>query len=177
MRVFHHALQLLIVAFAALQSPALYACECAEPEFRSALKYASVVFRGTVVQIDHLNPIQPPDAGNDKQDGVAPVAIPRDVDDQTLITFKVTAGWKGSVTETMKVFAVARPSMCDGYRFRQNVEYVVYASTNLDQNWEALQPFKQAAFIYDVADCPLRIRTDVATEVRRLGRPSRRFPK
>ena len=165
------------MAFVVLLSPVLYACECAESKFGDALKYAAVVFRGTVVRIDHLNPIQPPDAGNDKQDGVALVAIPRNVDDQTLITFKAIAGWKGSVTETMKVFAIAQPSMCDGYRFRPNVEYVVYASKNLNQNWEELQPFKQGAFIYDVAECPLRIRTDVAMEVRRLGRPSRRFPR
>ena len=166
-----------MVAFVALSSPTLYACECAEPKFGDSLKYAAVVFRGTVVRIDHLNPIQPPDAANDKQDAVALVAIPRNVDDQTLITFKVTAAWKGSVTETLKVFAVARPSMCDGYRFRPNVEYVVYASKNLNQNWEELQSYKQGAFIYDVAECPLRIRTDIAAEGRRLGRPARRFPK
>jgi hypothetical protein len=177
MRVLHPELRLLTVAFVALSSPILYACDCAEPKFRDALKDAAVVFRGTVVRIDHLNPIQPPDAGNDKQNGVALVAIPRNVDDQTLITFKTIAGWKGSVTATMKVFVVAQPSMCDGYRFLPNVEYVVYASKNLNQYWAELQPFKQGAFIYDVAECPLRIRTDVAMEVRRLGRPSQRFPK
>ena len=85
--------------------------------------------------------------------------------------------WPGSATETMRVFAVARPSMCDGYRFRANVEYVVYASKNLNQSWEALQLYKQDAFIFDVAECPLRIRTDVAKEVWRLESPSRRFPR
>src|SRR5690242_1120123 len=132
MRVLGPAVRLMIVAFVARSGPTLYACECAELKFGDALKYAAVVFRGTVVRIDHLNPIQPLDAGNDKQNGIALVAIPRNVDDQALMTFKVTAAWKGSVTETMKVFAVARPSMCDGYRFRPNVEYVVYASKNLN---------------------------------------------
>lgn len=170
-------MRFLIGAFVALSSPTLVACECAEVKFGDALKHAAIVFRGTVVRIDHLNPIQPTDDGNEKQNGGAVAAIPRSVDDQTLVTFKVTAGWKGSVTAMMKVFAVARPSMCDGYRFRPNVEYVVYASKNLNQNWEELQRFKQGAIIYDVADCPLRIRTDVATEVRRLGLPPRRFPR
>src|SRR5260221_14475898 len=99
MCVVRPAIRFLIVAFVGLSSPTLYACECAEVRFGDALKHAAIVFRGTGVRIDHLNPIQPPDTGNEKQNVVALVAIPRSVDDQTLVTFKVTAARKGSVTE------------------------------------------------------------------------------
>src|ERR1700755_3635340 len=48
-----------VVAAVALSGPNLYACECVQPTFGDALKHASVVFQGTVVRVDHLNPIQP----------------------------------------------------------------------------------------------------------------------
>ena len=176
MRAVRPTLTHLAVAAGALLGPKLYACECAQAKLGDALKLASVVLRGTVVRIDHLNPIQPPQTGDDKQK-VALVAIPRSADDQTLVTFKVTASWKEPVTESVKLFAVARPSMCDGYQFHLNTEYVVYASKNLNQNWEDLKLFSQGAFVYDIAECPLRVRTDVRAEVRRLGRLSQRFPQ
>jgi len=117
-----------------------------------------------------MNPI-PPAAGTDGR--VKLVPIPRATDDETLVTFHVTAAWKGPATTVLKVYAIARPSMCAGYKFRENTEYVVYASNNLDQNGDWLKPFSNGAIVYDIAECPLRVRTDVLAEVDRLG-PSRR---
>jgi hypothetical protein len=177
MRHTGYMLMILTTASIVIGGSLVYGCECIELTVADAFKHAAVVFQGTVVQIDHLNPIQPPDAIDGQHGPVALVPMPRSVNDQTLVTFSVTTAWKGPVTEAMKVFAVARPSMCDGYRFQPKVEYIVYASKNLDQNWKELQPFKKGAFVYDVADCPLRVRTDVAAEAGRLAAPLRRFSK
>jgi hypothetical protein len=108
----------------------LAACECAELFKRQAFKYAAVVFRGRVTKIDHMNPIEPPRG----TDGAVKLAsIPRSRDDHTLVTFQVTASWKGPVTRTLEIFATARPSMCDGYKFKEDTEYVVYATRNLNR--------------------------------------------
>lgn len=124
------------------------------------------MFRGRVVRIDHMNPIEP----SPSDDGpVKLTSIPRAIDDETLVTFRVTTSWKGPVTPILKVYATARPSMCDGYKFKEGTEYVVYATKNLDQNWGELSRFSNGDLVYDIADCPLRVRTDVDAEVGRLG--------
>src|SRR5260370_35975330 len=152
------------VAAASIQS--LAACECAEPSKRQAFKDAVVVFRGKVTKIDHMNPIE----WHGEGDGAVKLAsIPRATDDQTLVTFHVTTSWKGPVTPILKVYATARPSMCDGYKFNEDTEYVVYATNNLSPNWEELKRFSNGDLVYEVGQCPLRVRTDVAAEVGRLG--------
>src|ERR1700730_16789366 len=95
MRTFRPAPRHVIITFVALSSPNLFACECAESRVGDALKHALVAFRGTVVRIDHLNPIQPTDADR-RQLGAAagdnPVKLapmPRTVDDHTLATFQI----------------------------------------------------------------------------------------
>ncbi len=128
----------LILILASLPVPSLRACQCAETKLGKAFEHAAVVFRGRVIRIDHLKTIQPSKSGDAKESQVALAAVPRGVDDHNLVTFRITAVWRGSAAETMRVFAVARPSMCDGYRFQLASEYVVYASKNLDQNWEEL---------------------------------------
>ncbi len=164
-----------IITGIVLHGHALFACECAEGTQREALRYAAVVFRGTVTNIEHLNPIVPREGR--PADAVKLVPIPRNIDDHTLVTFRVRQGWKGRITPTIRVFAVARPSMCDGYRFQIKSEYVVYASKNLNPDWDELQPFKDGGVIFDVAECPLRVRTDVLSEVRRLGRAQTEYPE
>jgi hypothetical protein len=158
--------RLPIAVLAVMFSTRLLGCECAELRQQVAFKYAVVVFQGTVTHIDHLNPIdeQP------KTGAVQGVPIPREVDDHTVATFRVTRAWKGPVKNGIKVYATARPSMCDGYKFKDGVEYVVYASLNLHPEWEELKPYSQGATIYGIDDCPLRIRTDLNAESIRLGR-------
>ena len=65
--------------------------------------------------------------------------------------------------------------MCDGYKFKEDTEYVVYATNSLNQNREELKRLSNGDLVYDVADCPLRVRTDVTAEAGRLG--SGRSPK
>jgi hypothetical protein len=142
------------------------ACECGEGQPQHALKYAAIVFQGKVTEIDHLNPIDPPDS---KPGDVRQVSIPRQINDHTVVTFRVTRAWRGPVTREIKVYATARPSMCDGYKFRDGVEYVVYASTNLYIESEERKRYSQGATVYEISDCPLRIRTDVTAEAKRLG--------
>src|SRR4051794_4523005 len=99
-------------------------CECANnfPQ-RESLRFAAVVFRGRVIQIEHLRFVF---TQNSFQ--LEPELHPPKVDDHTLVTFAVKTYWKGAVTSVMKVYATARPSMCDGYRFTQGKEYIVYSN-------------------------------------------------
>ena len=105
-----------------------------------ALKNAAVVFQGKGTLIDHLNPIEPPAT---KTGSVKLGRIPRSNDDQTVVTFRATRAWKGPVKSEIKVFAIARPSMCDGFEFEDGKEYVVYARTTLNlesKEWRTLTP-------------------------------------
>ena len=118
----------------------LFACECGQISLRQSFKAAIIVFRGRVITIEHLNPIQP------KELPLAPdhpvtslVPIPRKHDDQTLVTMDVLTAWKGPVTPRIKIFSIAHPSMCDGFAFERDREYVVYATVFENPNWEELR--------------------------------------
>jgi len=43
--------------------------------------------------------------------------------------------------------------MCDGYQFRENVEYVVYATNSDNQSWDVLRRFSDGRVVYEVGDC------------------------
>lgn len=132
---------------------------------REAFRHAAVVFRGRVSQINHLRFL--PDGDSVR---IEPELNPAAVNDHTLVSFDVITYWKGNIKRAVKVFATARPSMCDGYRFEPGKEYVIYARP-MDPRWDAMEKFVEGATIYEVADCPLRVvRDDVPREIRSLGR-------
>ena len=136
-------------------------CSCIEATQKDAIRYAAVVFRGLAVNVQHLR----------IGDGVITEEMnPPSSDDNTLVTFEVTSYWKGSLKGIVKVYAMARPSMCDGYKFEQGREYIVYAS-QLDPKWPALNRFVHGAIVYEVPNCPLRVvRDNLRREELLLGR-------
>jgi hypothetical protein len=155
----------LVIASIALSPGPAISCECAEMPQREAFQHAAVVFRGRVTQINHLRFV--PDGDSVR---VEIELSPPAVNDHTLVSFDVVTYWKGHIKRAIKVYATARPSMCDGYRFEQGKEYVVYTRP-MDPSWAAIEKFVEGAPIYEVADCPLRvIRDDVPREIRLLGR-------
>jgi hypothetical protein len=142
--------------------PSLFACECGVPSQRQSFKDATIVFRGRVITIEHLNPVQPNEFPLATDHPVKLAPIPRNHDDQTLVTMDVHTAWKGPATRQMKVFSIAHPSMCGGFAFEQGREYVVYA-TDFENR------IKGGEKVYDLGTCPLRIRMDVAVESNKLG--------
>jgi hypothetical protein len=138
-------------------------CSCQAVPIREAYKAASVVFSGTVVRVDHLRVKE-----TLLPDGRRHISPP-DHDDHTVVTFDVHLGWKGPIERLAQVHATVRPSVCDGYRFMLGKTYVVYATETLNQSWDLLGAVRRVDTIWDVADCPLRVRDDVTTESKRLG--------
>ncbi len=155
----------LLLALIGVQSAPIRACECSEIPQRTAYRRAAVVFRGKVVNIQHMNLVEVRNPKTGK-----PELQPPSLDDHTLVTFDVDGAWKGPVTPTMRVHATVHALMCTGYQFEQGREYVVYAVPLLNPNWKPLQQLVQGAPVYDVPNCPLRVRTDVQQESRLLGR-------
>ena len=145
--------QLLPVMLLLLLPPDAWGCECDIVPQSEAFQEADVVFHGKVDRIVRL-------------------------DVRTLwkseyqfVTFSVIAGWKGNVERSSTVFTVAHPGMCDGYQFKQGVEYVVYADTH--GRWKTEYQRFQTGPILEIGNlCPLRIRADVSKEVDLLGRTS-----
>ncbi len=164
----------LVLALIGLQSAPIRACECVEISQKTAYRSAAVVFRGKVVKIQHmiLVEVRNPKTGKSEM-------RPPSSDDQTLVTFQVDGAWKGPVTPTMRVHATAHGSVCPGYVFELDREYVVYAVPLLNPNWKPLQQLVHGAPVYYFPDCPFRIPTNVQQESRLLGksRKLRREPK
>jgi hypothetical protein len=124
------------------------ATECVELSQRKAFRAAFAVFRGTVVQVEPLHPEK---------------AYP------ALVTFKADRGWKGPVTESMKVLVVG--SLLVSYPFHEGETYIIYAMNDVPQHFENLPNLSRGAVVYGIGSmCLLRVRTDVDEESRRLGR-------
>ncbi len=155
-----------LVLHIAIGSIASMACECVEVPQNIARREAAVVFSGTVVRIEHLKIIDFIDRATGK-----PGKGPPDLDDDTIVTFDVAGLWKGPRISTVKVYSVSRPSMCTGYRFQQGREYVVYATRDINQDADEIRRYSNGVYIYSIGrPCPLRIRTDVGSELRLLGK-------
>ena len=143
----------------------LRGCECQEVGRAPAFSGATVVFQGRVAAIEHLKMVEVIDPNTGTRQ-----LHPPEIDDHMIVTFEVTRAWKGEVNSTTKVHSVARPKLCDGYRFEVGREYVVYASDNLNQEWAEIAHRAHGMHVYEIDDCPLRIRTDVSEETKLLGK-------
>jgi hypothetical protein len=152
------------VAVAVFLPASAMACSCAEFSQREALHHATVVFRARAVRVDHLRV----DASGELV-RIEPEEKPRALKGPTIVTMDVATYWKGSVQRSARVHANAEPVMCDGYRFEEGKEYIVYAHM-IDPHWWDLRKLVAGATIYEVADCPLRVvRDDVQREAKLLG--------
>lgn len=143
----------------------LHACECIEVSQEKAFESAVVVFRGKVVEIDHLTMLEVTDPATGKSE-----LRPPTTGDHTVVTFAVDGGWKGAVTSIMKVHATFNGTVCPGYIFQKDHEYVVYGTELLNPSSDAIQKLAKGMHVYDVFDCPLRVRTDVQEETKLLGK-------
>ena len=119
------------------------------------------MFRGRVERIEHAQLLERTDAVTGAKE-----MVPPESGDRTVVTFRVSAVWKGPSRNTLQVMSVARGVLCPGYEFKQGREYVVYAT----EPAEDAARTTEGARVFEVADCPLRVRTDVAEELRLLGK-------
>lgn len=130
--------------------------ECIDLKQSQAFRSASVVFRGTVTRIDDA----PAGEAAPTLGGIQWAVVDR----PKIVTFSVNRVWKGPAAPTVKVSLVEHPSMGTVFRFSIGTEYVVYA---IDED---ARDVVDGLKVYDVGACRLRIRTDVESESRILGK-------
>lgn len=140
--------------------------DCLEATRRQAFKKADVVFRGVVTEIEDPVSVDPIDPLAHKV-----VLQPAVSGGPRVVTFRVSRGWKGSVTPTMKVLVFARPTRFDTYDFHAGVEYVVYGYASHEETWELVGKVARGQTVYGIGVvCRLRVRADVAKESKALGK-------
>ena len=128
----------------------LRATECIEVSRREAFRHAFAVFRGKAVQIQAMS-------GADSE--------------PMLVTFRVDRGWKGPVSDTMRVFVFGSPMLGNGYHFHEGQRYIVYATNDVPKNFDNLPGLSGGRVVYGIGTvCIWRVRTDVDEESRRLGK-------
>jgi hypothetical protein len=153
----------LLLAHTFGAEPMLQGCECIEVSQARAFDGATVVFSGRVQRVEHATLVE---VLNQKT-GLRELRPP-DTGDLTLVTFNVKKPWKGPVTALMKVMSVVRGTVCPGYEFQLGKDYVIYAGDPLELNPELVKPLAAGSRIFEVSRCPLRVRTDVDAETKRL---------
>ena len=128
-----------------------WGCECGEVPQRAARRVAAVVFRGRVIEIEHVvqqTSVESPARTESR---------PPNAGDGTVVTFEVDAGWKGPVTSTMKAFAIARGTVCPGYIFEtvganspcnRVVEIVTLRCCSLSQQGCTCTTYQTARCVY-----------------------------
>ena len=104
--VVNFALMMLI-----LSSP-VFACDCAGPTGKKAIRKNSVAFRGTVTNIEYLN---------EKTGKIEP---------RIKVTFSVSRFWSGNVGKTFVLHTTENSWSCAGYYFVTDKEYLVVAYPN-----------------------------------------------
>lgn len=155
-----------VVALGLVVPACVMGCECSESSQREAFGHAEAVFVGRVARIDHLRLV----SEGPGRSRIELEESPPTRNDHTLVWIDARRQWKGNVSGRVAVYAVARPSMCDGYGFEEGKEYVVYTRV-LGPEWDALNKFAGGRVVYEIGPCPLRvIKDDVRREVRVLGR-------
>lgn len=141
----------------------IFGCECVEVPPASAFAGAAVVFSGRVQQVQHAVLVESvnPETGKGE-------LRPPEQGDLTLVTFSVKNAWKGALGATVSVMATVHGTVCPGYRFEAGHDYVVYAVDPLALNPARVRHLSKGARVFEVSDCPLRVRTDVTAEARLL---------
>src|SRR5713226_6711630 len=92
-----------------------------------------------------------------------------DPSEPRIVTFKADQCWKGPATRLVRVFLFLRPPEGSGYKFKPGREYIVYTFGKANE-WAPLDRLSEGEPVYDVGTCILRIRSDVATESKLLGK-------
>ncbi len=114
---FKSALFVLIIfsLFTFFQTPNAFACSCTPPSVEGVLSSSDAVFSGKVNKIKYL----------DDPQQVSP-------EPRIIVTFDVSQWWKGQNEKQAVLHTVYNTSTCNGYRFKENEEYLVYASKQED---------------------------------------------
>jgi hypothetical protein len=142
--------------------------ECVEFSRGQAFKWATVVFRGMVTQIED------PVSGDEHDPLTHKAALqPASEEGPRVVTFSVTRAWKGPVTRTMKFYVLNSPQGGLRCSFRRGTEYVVYGRVVPGARWS--EPVRKLTAGYTVywigpQPCVPRVRTDVVEESKALGR-------
>ena len=121
---------------------------CVPASQKAAFRRADVVFRGTVLAVEHLHP--------DK------------TSEPFVTTFRVDRKWKGPVTSIMMILS-PRPWINADYQVGR--QYIVYGVDEVNQDASFLQKLSKGQVVYSTGFvCPLRLPADVAEESRKLGK-------
>src|SRR6478672_6936226 len=148
------SLNAFLAVLALTTANAGFAWDCRRIPPKEALQSSAVVFHGVAINIEHLRTMNAPDPVT----GQSRRWIP-ELDDLIVVTFQVDAFWKGPATPFLKVYSIARPSMCDGYEFSIAKESLVYAigPPAPDQlgpaEREVVARFKKEP-VYQIPTCP-----------------------
>jgi hypothetical protein len=133
--------------------PALVsACSCVERSQDTARSAAYAIFEGTVTDVHHFE--------NEEQ---------RKQYSRTLVTFRIAQSWKGPDGSSIQVHASERALMCDSYKFELGRRYIVYA-LQVDGEYGWADQYPPGTKILVIGDCILRVRQDVDTEAKLLGK-------
>ncbi len=147
-------LNAVAAAFVLATATPANACSCHRIPPPEALQSSVVVFHGVAIEIEHLHILKAPDPAT----GEARSWIP-ELNDLVVVTLEVDEYWKGPVTPLMKVYSVARASMCDGYEFSAGKQYLVYAvgppvaGHTGPEGQEVLSRFGKEP-VYEISVCP-----------------------
>jgi hypothetical protein len=144
------------------------AADCVSVSQKEAFKHATVVFQGRVVDVRDI-PVS--------DQGITPGKVPViavDPSGPQLVTLMTERVWKGPDSDKIMVFAFRHPPQGDGYSFKVGQEYVIYTLGNVATQWKPLQTASMGGPVYDVGMCVLRVRNDIAKELRLLGRTTLR---
>jgi len=124
-------------------SSSAFACDCAGPSGKKAIRKDSVAFRGTVTNIEYL------DAKTGKTE-------PRIV-----VTFSVSRVWYGNVKKTFFLHTTENSWSCAGYYFFKDKEYLVVAHPNDE---ETAKRFDGTKNTFGTNPCGATLPIDLAKE-------------
>ncbi len=122
-------------------SSTAFACDCAGPSGKNAIRKGSAAFRGTVTKIEYL----------DVKTGSNEPRI--------MVTFSVSRVWNGNVKKTFLLHTTENSFSCAGYYFFQDKEYLVVAYPNDE---EAAKRFDGAKNTFGTNPCGATLRIDSA---------------
>ena len=123
-------------------SSTAFACDCAGPSGKNAIREGSVAFRGTVTKIEYL----------DIKTGSNEPRI--------VVTFSVSRVWNGKVRKTFLLHTTENSFSCAGYYFIKDKEYLVVAYPNDEETSKRFGGVKNT---FGTNPCGATLPTDLAT--------------
>lgn len=140
--------KLLVIAMsfsftAPLFSSTVFACDCAGPSGKKAIRKDSVAFRGTVTNIEYLEV---------KTGSIEP---------RIAVTFSVSRFWSGDVKKTFVLYTTENSWSCAGYYFLKDKEYLVVAYPN---DKETVNKFGGVQNTFGTNPCGATLPIDLAKE-------------